>query len=72
MAGMFAQHVPCPRRRLESVLDQVRRQLTVAAGARARVPEQPLVMSREEIGQLGDVAYRDPDLAAVIHVCPHT
>jgi hypothetical protein len=36
------------------------------------MPEQPLVMSREEIGELGDVAFRNPDLTAVIHACPHT
>jgi len=68
---MFAQPAPGPRRRLERVLDQVRRQFPVAAGAHARMPEQPPVVSREEIGQLGDVARRDLDLAAVIHTCSH-
>src|SRR5262249_9543970 len=72
VAGVPAQRVPGPRRRLERVLDQVRRQLPVAAGARARMPEQPLVVSREEVGQLGDVASRYLHLTAVIHACSHT
>lgn len=52
-------------RRLEGVLNQVRRQFAVAAGTRAGVPEQPLVVSREEFRQLSDVACRDPGLVAV-------
>src|SRR6202161_1611328 len=72
VVGVPAQHAPCPSRRRERVLDQVGRQFPVTAGSHARMPEQPLVMSREEISELGDVAFRDPDLTAVIHASLHT
>ena len=65
-----AQRGPGPRRRLERVLDEVRGKLAVTAGPHARVAEQPPVMGREEIAQLGDVALRDPGFAAIVHAAP--
>jgi hypothetical protein len=47
-SGVPAQCRPCPRCRLEGVLDQVRGQLPVAVSTHARVPKQPPVMICEE------------------------